>query len=241
MARCAALLLAGGKGIRAGGKVPKQYQIEGDRMIIMYSLQTLLEYPEIDAVQIVAEFEWQKKILKETERISLDLKKRIGFSVPGENRQLSIWSGLKDIYSIMEKNSYVLIHDAARPCLKSELIADCFRAAIGHDGAMPALPMRNTVYISADGQSVSALLNRNEVYAGQAPEVFAFEKYFQANTLLTYEEKLSINGSTEPAVMAGMDIAIFPGDENNIKITTKKDLEYFREQTSMYAKGKQER
>ena len=71
------------------------------------------------------------------------------------------------------------------------------------------------------------MLNRNEIYAGQAPEVFRLRKYYEANQRLLPDKILQINGATEPAIMAGMDIAMIPGDERNFKITTKTDLENF--------------
>ena len=94
---------------------------------------------------------------------------------------------------------------------------------------LPVLPMKDTVYLSSDGERVTALLNRNEIFAGQAPELFRFDKYYEANKRLLPNEILRINGSTEPAIMAGMNIAMIPGDENNFKITTQADLERFCE------------
>ena len=123
----------------------------------------------------------------------------------------------------------MLIHDAARPCLSEALITACIDALDGHDGALPVLPMKDTVYLSRDGKSVSSLLNRQEIFAGQAPELFVLGKYYEANERLFPQKILQVNGSTEPAILAGMDIAMIPGDEGNYKITTKADLERFRE------------
>ena len=67
------------------------------------------------------------------------------------------------------------------------------------------------------------------VYAGQAPEVFRIGRYYEANRKLLPEEIYKINGSTEPAVLDGMDIVMIPGDEGNFKITTAGDLERFQE------------
>ena len=64
--------------------------------------------------------------------------------------------------------------------------------------------------------------------AGQAPEAFRLGRYYQANRALSEEQLLAINGSTEPAIMAGMDICYIAGDERNFKVTTKEDLERFR-------------
>ena len=87
--------------------------------------------------------------------------------------------------------------------------------------------MKDTVYYSRDGYTVGKLLDRKTIYAGQAPEVFLLGKYYEANRRLLPDRILRINGSTEPAIMARMDIAMIPGDEGNFKITTRADLERF--------------
>lgn len=224
-----ALLLSGGTGTRMGVETPKQYIEVKDKPIISYCLRTLLSHDGIDAVQIVADEMWHKIILKCLE--SRD--KFRGFSRPGKTRQLSIVNGLEDIRQYAGENDCVLIHDAARPLLSKTQISDCLDAvAAGHDGALPVLPMKDTVYYSEDGRAVTSLLERSRIFAGQAPEIFVLGKYYEANRNLLPEKILTINGSTEPAVMAGMDIAMIPGDEENFKITTRADLERFREKAA---------
>ncbi len=122
----------------------------------------------------------------------------------------------------------MLIHDAARPLLTGRQISECLQGVVGHDGLMPVLPMKDTVYESRDGgHSVAGLLDRSAIYAGQAPEVFQIGMYYQAIQRLLPDQIRGINGSTEPAILAGMDIAMIPGDEGNFKITTQADLERF--------------
>ena len=89
------------------------------------------------------------------------------------------------------------------------------------------LPMKDTVYFSGNGVSVTELLEREKIFAGQAPEAFVLGKYLAANRALLPERILTIKGSTEPAVLAGMDISMIPGDEGNFKVTTKADLERY--------------
>lgn len=237
-----ALLLSGGTGTRMGVETPKQYiEIKG-RPIIFYCLECLFAHEGIDAVQIVADEMWQEKILNcmgsirrednggtAGEKTDRGIEKFRGFSAPGETRQLSILHGLEDIGKYAADSDYVLIHDAARPLLSESLITECLRAATAHEGAIPVLPMKDTVYYSEDGERITSLLERSRIFAGQAPEAFLFGKYREANRALLPKKIFKINGSTEPAVMAEMDIAMIPGDETNFKITTKADLERFRE------------
>lgn len=223
-----AVILAGGKGTRMGLEIPKQYFEVNGKAVISYGLYTFLTYEEIDAVQIVADEMWHGYIMQQLFGLPYNEKFR-EFSVPGENRQLSIYNALVDIRRYASENDMVVIHDAARPCVSAVQIADCLKSAKGHDGTLPVLPVKDTIYLSEDGKEVSSLLDRGKVFAGQAPEVFLLGRYYEANRALLPNKILEINGSTEPAVMAGMDIAMIPGDERNFKITTAADIERFCE------------
>lgn len=219
-----ALVLAGGTGVRLGADIPKQYIEVRGKMIIDYCLETMEHSNDIAEVWIVADEMWREHIKK--------VDKFKGYACPGRNRQLSIYNGLKAIEESLadkEKEVNVLIHDAARPFLTEKLIRECVKAVEGHDGVLPVLPMKDTVYYSEDGKVISSLINRDKVYAGQAPELFRLQPYIQANEALLPDKILLVNGSTEPAIMAGMDIVMIPGDENNYKITTKTDMKRFTE------------
>lgn len=235
-----ALLLSGGTGTRIGGEIPKQYIEVKGRPVIDYCLRTLLSHEGIDGIQIVADEAWRETIRNCVEQIQEEgeasqqggrgNRKFRGFSAPGKTRQLSILNGLEDIRQYAGDSDCVLIHDAARPLVSAGQISACIEAVrAGHDGALPVLPMKDTVYLSEEGRAVTSLLDRKKVFAGQAPEAFVLGKYYEANKALLPERILEINGSTEPAVLAGMDIAMIDGDEGNFKITTKQDLSRFQE------------
>lgn len=224
-----ALILAGGTGTRLGVDIPKQYIEINGRPIIAYSMDTFFDSEKVDAVWIVADAFWQEFIEKQV-KTQQNKEKFKGFARPGANRQISIYSGLQEMQSETKPDDLVIIHDAARPCLTKKLLQECICAAEGHDGVLPVLAMKDTVYYSEDGVHVSGLLQRSNVLAGQAPEVFRYGKYLEANQALLPEKILQVNGSTEPAVLAGMDIVTIPGDEKNYKVTTQEDLKRFRKE-----------
>lgn len=246
-----ALVLSGGSGARMGMAIPKQYIEINGRAVISYCLERFFMHEMVNAVQIVAAEEWRETILQSINSLceqgvdgnhmqgqNVDVEnnasyvekgKFCGFSEPGKTRQLSILNGLNDIRKYAGDSDYVLIHDAARPLLSGQMITDCIKAVRGRDGVLPVLPMKDTVYFSKDGMRISSLLERSRIFAGQAPELFVLGKYYEANRALLPDKILEINGSMEPAVMAGMDIVMIPGDEGNFKITTAADLEHFRE------------
>lgn len=233
------ILLSGGTGSRIKSDIPKQYIEVNGKMIITYSLETIVKSDIVDGVYIVCDSEWQDAICCDLNKYNISLDKVKGYASPGYNRQLSVMNGLEAIFSDIDRSmamavgsvSYcnVMIHDAARPLLTSRMIETMFNAIDGHDGVMPVIPMKDTVYYSQDGSQVTSLMDRTKIYAGQAPEVFRLGKYYDANRALLPDKIRSINGSTEPAVMAGMDVIMIPGDENNYKITTDNDLKRFIE------------
>lgn len=233
------IILSGGVGTRLGLDIPKQYYEVNNKPVIHYVIETLEQCDAVDGIVIVAAPEWQEYLRAQVSKP----EKFLGFALPGENRQLSIYSGLCHLRDVLVKigaltngtgkfnlnDVIVLIQDAARPNTSLELLERCFALDSDVDGAMPVLPMKDTVYLSEDGNQVSALLDRKTIYAGQAPESFRMGKYLAANEALLPDKILKINGSTEPAILAGMNIKMIPGEESNFKITTETDLGKFVE------------
>lgn len=230
-----AIILSGGIGARLKGlDIPKQYHRVHGRTILSYCLDRMEQTGCVDAYLIAAAAEWQEFILQERNQsmktAGQTADKFLGFALPGENRQLSILHGLQKLKNIAGEQDIILIQDAVRPLTSETLISRCIEAAKNADGAMPTLPMTDTVYYSKDGTKVDALLDRDKIIAGQAPEAFVYGAYLRANEALSYDEILAVKGSTEPAVRAGMKIALLDGEAGNFKITTAEDLKQFEKQ-----------
>lgn len=230
-----AILLSGGTGSRLHTDVPKQYLRINGEMVISHPLRTLFTHPGIDAVRIVASSSWRDIISTMIGDISrgghespVRPARFSGYSDPGKTRALSILNALRDIRDEADYDDLVIIHDAARPSVSEGLITRLIDGASGHDGALPVLPMKDTVYLSdADIRRVDSLLPRARVVAGQAPEAFLYGRYLEAYEALLPDRIYDINGSTEPALLYGMDIALIEGEESNYKITTPEDLARF--------------
>lgn len=220
------ILLAGGVGKRLGTEKPKQFLELSGKMMFVYSFGAMAASGLVDDIIIVADEAYRDRIEDALAPEEFG-DKFLCFAEPGENRQLSIYNALNEIELMGLSNStdIVLIQDAARPFTTTELIEQCIQGCYEHEGAMPCLPMCDTVYFSKSGKEVEKLLDRGSIYAGQAPEAFRFKEYYEANKALLPKKILGIKGSTEPAVKAGMDIAMIEGDQNNFKITTCADFE----------------
>lgn len=221
-----AIILSGGSGSRLkSGTQPKQYLTVSGKPIFSYCLSTFQKTQTIDAIVIVAGEEWHDLIhvWLDTENIS----KFRGFANPGRTRQHSIYEGLKLVKEFANESDVVIIHDAARPLVSTELISKCVEEAGTVGGAMPVLPMKDTVYMSDNGSSVTGLLNRDEIFAGQAPEAFQFGRYLLIHENMTDEEIAAVRGSSEIAYRNGIEIKLVEGSELNFKITTRQDLQQF--------------
>ena len=222
-----AIILSGGTGTRLGSEIPKQYLKVNNRTVLSYSLETFANHPLIDCIVIVASPEWHEQI--KTEYEMLGLKKDMFFASPGETRQFSIFNGLKYLEDNSNDSEKVIIHDGARPLVSSSLISDCLNSCSNeYPAVMPVIPVKDTIYVCEDSVSVSGLLDRSKLFAGQAPEAFIFKNYLNAHNSLTKEELLKINGSSELAFKCNMAIRTVKGDSSNFKITDKEDLNRFK-------------
>ena len=223
-----AIVLSGGTGTRLGADIPKQYIEVAGKPIIAYCLEILEASPEIDEICVVAAPEWMDFVNERVKKAGIT--KFAGCAEGGESRQHSIKNGLEFFARTgVPSDSKVLIHDAARPNLSLELIKRCMDGLDNADGVLPALTVKDTVYYSEDGKKITSLLDRNCLFAGQAPESFRFGKYWSINKNLTVEELEKITGTSQIAFDSGFNIAIVDGDENNYKITTAVDLDKFKE------------
>lgn len=211
----AGLILAGGMGTRVKGyNTPKQYIEVGGKMVISYALQTFEKCPGLDILCIVADNGWHSLIGNYV------------FAEPGVSRQHSIYNGLKVLEEYAPQ--WVVIHDAARPCVTVDDVSCLMKTALAYDGATPTLPVNETIYYSFNGKTIASTLARDQIFVGQTPECYDFKKYLAAHELF-YEMFAEFRGSSTIAVKAGMKIARAEGNPGNFKITNNADLQRFRE------------
>ncbi len=209
-----------------GLNVPKQYIMVNGQPILNYCLQTFLNNENIDVLVVGVADEWIDFVKENVTK--LNPTKPILYAKPGETRQYSIYNAL----NVVRENGYiedsiVIIHDGARPLVSHNLINRCLAGCKEADGIMPVIPVKDTTYISVDGKHIHSLLNRSNLWSGQAPEAFKFGKYVKVHDEMPREDLLKISGSTEIAFKAGLDCQMVEGDPMNFKITTPEDLSNF--------------
>jgi len=214
------IILAGGSSERLNELgAPKQFIEIGGVPLIVYCLRMFERCASIDALAIIASESWQEQIREWLEKYGIGKFKM--FALPGRTRQHSIYNGLLAIQALQPK--YVIIHDAARPLVTEQDICSCIDESQGYDGATPAVPLTETVYLSEDGATITSLLNRDKLLSGQTPECYDYAKYLKAH--INNTELDNIRGSSEMAAKAGMKIHLYKGNPQNFKVTNIVDFE----------------
>jgi 2-C-methyl-D-erythritol 4-phosphate cytidylyltransferase/2-C-methyl-D-erythritol 2,4-cyclodiphosphate synthase len=211
--RAVALIVAAGRGVRAGGDLPKQYRQLGGCAVLHHSARAFRDHPAIDAVRVV--IHPADRALYDAAVDGLDLLP----PVPGgAERQDSVRLGLESLADL--KPVRVLIHDAARPLVSADLIDDTLRALGRAPGAIAALPVADTLKRGEDRRIV-ATVPREGLWRAQTPQGFDFAAILAAHRALAGER---LTDDAAVAERRGLAVELVTGSEDNFKITTADDL-----------------
>jgi 2-C-methyl-D-erythritol 4-phosphate cytidylyltransferase/2-C-methyl-D-erythritol 2,4-cyclodiphosphate synthase len=204
----AALIVAAGRGTRAGGNDPKQWQMLAGKRVIDHTLNAFKRHRNIDTILVVLHPEDQNRLTDPT------IKTALG----GATRNQSVYNGLRALRAAAPKQ--VLIHDVARPLISEKCITDVIEALQTHSGAAPALPITDALWRGQDG-FVDETVSRENLFRAQTPQGFDFESIFQAHA----QACGAAADDVEVAMQAGLSVKIISGHEENIKITIPEDFE----------------
>lgn len=214
----AAIIAGGGKGIRLGASIPKQFLLLGGRPIISWSIQAFMDTPTIKELVVVVpdtEFETVEKILK-----GMECTKPVKMAPGGGTRQESVKNGLDMVSEDME---WVAVHDAARPLITSELIEGVCLLAQDVGAAILASPSIDTVKEVDENRIVIKTLARSRIFLAQTPQVARREDIIRAYSILE-EQAFEFTDEASLLEKISIPVGIYPGGRRNIKITEKEDL-----------------
>ncbi len=217
MAGVAVVLVAAGRGSRAGGDLPKQFRPIGGKPMIRQSLVMLSEHPEVDIVQPVIHPE-DAEIFRASV-VALELLPPV---FGGSTRQCSVRAGLEALTA--RKPDIVLIHDAARPFASPALVSRAIAAAARSGAAIPALPVTDTVKTVDAAGLVDQTLDRTQLRLVQTPQSFAFPALLEAHRRAAAAGREDFTDDAALAEWAGLKVSVFAGEPGNIKITEEGDF-----------------
>ncbi|MGA7000973.1 MAG: bifunctional 2-C-methyl-D-erythritol 4-phosphate cytidylyltransferase/2-C-methyl-D-erythritol 2,4-cyclodiphosphate synthase [Pseudolabrys sp.] len=217
MAQVAAVVVAAGQGLRAGGEIPKQFRRIAGETLLERALSAFAEAPHVTFVQPVIRPD------------DVDLVRRLtsGMNVlepvaGGATRQASVRAGLEALVACTP--DIVLVHDAARPFASAGLITRAIAAAEKTGAAIPALPVTDTVKRIDSTGTIEATLDRNSIRLVQTPQAFAFPALFDAHRRALAQGRNDFTDDAALAEWAGIKVSVFAGEPGNIKFTTPEDF-----------------
>ena len=205
--KSAAIIVAAGRGQRAGSDLPKQLRLLGGRPVLQWSIDALNGHPEIEQCVLVVppgQIDTYRRLINGT----------VTLTEGGNTRSASVRAGL-DAYTIAE-NGNVLIHDAARPGLRAETISSLLSALEESDAAAPALPVADALKRkSADALSS---VDRSELYRVQTPQAFRLSAIRNA-----LGDDLDLVDDLAAIEATNGRVTLVTGDESLAKITYPED------------------
>ena len=217
--RITALIVAAGDGSRAGGGIPKQFRELGGKSMLLHTVEALLSHPAVETAQVVIG----------PTHANLYLNALLGMPLPepvfGANtRQQSVFNGLQALARGDAPPDVVLIHDAARPFATHALIDRLLDALNEHDGAVPGLPVVDTIKQVDETGRITATLPRAALRAVQTPQAFRFPAILDAHRQAAESGAVGMTDDAAVAERAGLEVVVVKGDPANFKITTMEDI-----------------
>ena len=212
-----AVIVAAGRGSRAGAGGPKQYRDLAGKAVIAWTAEAFLDHPNIDAVRVII----HRDDADEYERAVgsfLTHEKLLPPVFGGAERQDSVRLGLESIEELTP--SRVLIHDAARPFIDAPTIARVVASLGDNDGAIAALPVFDTIK-RADGDAIETTVPRDALWRAQTPQGFRFEKILAAHRAAKGK---TLTDDAAVAEAAGLAVKLVAGSPDNMKITQAEDF-----------------
>src|SRR5712691_5139790 len=213
----AAVVVAGGRGLRAGGQIPKQYMMIANVPVIRASLALFAEHPRVSAVQPVIHGD------------DADLFAEIGAGLAllppvlgGATRQGSVRAGLEALAP--HRPDIVLVHDAARPFASAALVSRAIAATADTMAAVPATPVSDTVKKIDRAGSVVETLDRSHLVTVQTPQAFAYPLLLDAHRRAAAAGRDDFTDDAALAEWAGIAVTVFEGERGNVKLTTADDF-----------------
>ncbi len=210
-----AIIVAAGRGVRFGGTIPKQYGMLAGRPVLRHAVEAFLRHPKVAAVRVVIHADDHP--LYDAAVAGLDLPPPI---TGGATRRESVMNGLRSLAS--DPPAHVLIHDGARPLVDHALIDRTLAALEHHPGAVPAVPVADTLKRADAGGTIAGTVPRQGLWRAQTPQGFHYQRLLAA-----HRRTMPGDEPTDDAQLmelAGEAVALVPGSEDNIKITHDDDL-----------------
>ena len=214
----AALVVAAGRGTRLGRELPKQYVSIGGRTVLQRTLEALLSHEAVGTIQVVISEEDRARYAAAVEGLPRLSSPVIG----GATRQQSVRNGLEALVS--RPPALVLVHDAARPFVSRETIGRVIAACDATHGAIPVMPVTETVKRVESGM-LTATIPREALATAQTPQGFPYAPLLAAHRKAAEAGNHELTDDAAVAALAGIEVRAVEGSRENVKLTNAEDFD----------------
>ncbi|MET4328415.1 2-C-methyl-D-erythritol 4-phosphate cytidylyltransferase/2-C-methyl-D-erythritol 2,4-cyclodiphosphate synthase [Bradyrhizobium sp. i1.15.2] len=215
--RTAVVLVAAGRGLRAGAGGPKQYREIGGVPVIYRAMEAFSRHADVFAVQPVVNPDDSAMFTAAVAGLSHEAPVN-----GGATRQASVLAGLEAL--ARHKPDIVLIHDAARPFVSEGVITRAIDAASRTGAAIPVVPVTDTIKVTGENGNVEDTPDRARLRIAQTPQSFRFDVILEAHRRAAKDGRSDFTDDAAIAEWAGLTVATFEGDVANMKLTTPEDF-----------------
>jgi 2-C-methyl-D-erythritol 4-phosphate cytidylyltransferase/2-C-methyl-D-erythritol 2,4-cyclodiphosphate synthase len=215
--RTATIIVAAGRGLRAGTGGPKQYRTIGGKTVLSRAMEPFCTHPDVFAVQPVRN--------PDDADIFDQAVCHLKYQPPvngGATRQASVRAGLEALAD--QAPDIVLIHDAARAFVTDKVISRAIDAALITGAAIPVVPVTDTVKVVDASGAITATPDRANLRIAQTPQAFRFDVILEAHRRAAREGRDDFTDDAAIAEWAGLTVTTFEGDVANMKLTTPEDF-----------------
>ena len=220
------LIIAGGSGARMQPDIPKQFLTVNEKPVIIYTLEAFQRHADIDAIAVVCIEGWEQVLWAYAKQFNIT---KLQYVVPcGENGQGSIRNGVYELEKHFDAEDIVLIHDAIRPMVSSEIISDCIVKAKKYGCAISTIPCAEAMMQTEDGLVSSGSYPRDNLKRTQTPQGFSIGKICDLHRRALEKGITNSVASCTLMIEMGEQVHFSAGSEKNIKLTTVDDLDIFK-------------
>lgn len=213
---CSAVIVAAGSSQRMGSD--KLLHNLGIMPVLARTLLVFQDCELVDEIVVVTRMEKLEEVAELCKKYRIEKASKV--ICGGATRMESALAGVSEV---KKKAKLIAIHDGARPLVSVELIENTVRAAAKYKAAVPAIKSVDTLKLAEDGDTVTGSLDRELVLRVQTPQVFDADLIKGALTFAA-EKKLPLTDDCSAVELMGVKARIVPGEEDNIKLTTPRDM-----------------
>lgn len=234
-----AIIVAGGSGHRMGQDIPKQFIHVRNKPVLIFTLESFQNHPEIDRIGVVCIHGWEGML--EAYARQFNISKLAWIIQGGDSVQESIYLGVQKAGECCKEDDIVVVHDGIRPLVEDSVLSDVLRVCREHGNAVTSMPYNEQIFRVDPDQpdSTTEYIPRETLRRVATPQAYRYS-LLRSTYDKAFTEDRGVKGSSYTNTMMadyGVRLYFAKGSDRNLKLTTKEDLEMFEACLEMKKNG----